>query len=120
MADLILGPMLRHVTSTSATIWMETDVPCSVEILGHVTRTFRVAQHHYALVIVDGLEPGSTTPHQVAWAREPRWPLANSRLPESVIRTLHDSMTPRVIFGSCRTAAPHTAPWSLEMSIDKE
>jgi len=120
MADLILGPMLRHVTSTSATVWVETDGPCSVEVLGHVTHTFCVAKHHYALVIVDGLQPDSTTRYQVALDGEQRWPLAGSNLPASVIRTLHDGMTPRIIFGSCRTAAPHTAPWSLEMSIDKK
>src|SRR3954463_3650572 len=120
MADLILGPMLRHVTSKSATVWVETDAPCSVEVLGHVTRTFCVAGHHYALVIVDRLEPATTTRYEVSLDGEQRWPLANSTLPASVIRTLHDSMAPRVIFGSCRTAAPHTAPWSLEMAIDKK
>ena len=31
MAELILGPMLRHVSETSATIWVETDERCTVE-----------------------------------------------------------------------------------------
>ena len=109
MAELVLGPMLRHVTATSATVWVETDQACSVEVLGRTTRTFRVGEHHYALVIIDDLEPGSTTRYQVSLDGQQRWPLPDSNLPASVIRTLHDSMTPRVIFGSCRTAAPHTA-----------
>ena len=58
MADLILGPMLRDVGPTSATIWVETDAPCTVEVLGHRARTFTVAGHHYALVIVEGLGTG--------------------------------------------------------------
>jgi hypothetical protein len=33
--ELRLGPLLRHVGETDATIWVETDKPCRVEILGH-------------------------------------------------------------------------------------
>ena len=118
MAELILGPMLRHVTARTATIWVETDASCVVEILGHSTRTFCVARHHYALVIVDGLAPGSTTEYVVRLDGERCWPAEGSQFPPSRIRTLHEAMTPRIVFGSCRTAAPHTAPWSLEMTID--
>ena len=38
MAQLVLGPILRHVDATSATIWVETDAPATVEVLGHTTR----------------------------------------------------------------------------------
>ena len=34
MAELILGPILRYVDATSATVWVETDGPCEVEMLG--------------------------------------------------------------------------------------
>ena len=47
---LVLGPLLRYVAETEATIWVETDRDCEVEILGHQARTFEVAGHHYALV----------------------------------------------------------------------
>ena len=49
---LLLGPLLRHVDPVSATVWVETDRPCTVEVLGRSARTFRVSDHHYALVLV--------------------------------------------------------------------
>ena len=61
MATLILGPLLRYVGETEAVLWVETDEPCEVEVLGHSAPTFCVHGHHYGLVIVEGLEPGSTT-----------------------------------------------------------
>src|SRR5262245_23082840 len=117
MAELVLGPMLRHVTDSSATIWVETDERCSVEVLGTITRTFCVGGHHYALVIIEGLAPGSTTPYRVLLDGEPRWPLPDSELPPSVIRTM-DGGPLRIMYGSCRTAAPHEPPWSLELAHD--
>ncbi|MCU1395275.1 MAG: hypothetical protein JWM34_3703 [Ilumatobacteraceae bacterium] len=41
-----------------------------------------------------------------------------SQLPASVIRTHGPGGSARVVFGSCRTAAPHIAPWALELSLD--
>ena len=117
-AELILGPMLRHVTQTSATIWVETDRPCLVEVLGDTTHTFCVDGHHYGLVIVEGLSPGTTTRYEVCLDGEQCWPMLSATHPASVIRTNSDAMSPRVLFGSCRTAAPHTPPWTLEMTID--
>jgi len=120
MAELILGPMLRHVTSTSATIWLETDESCVIEILDHRARTFSVAGHHYALVVIDGLTAGTSTEYDVHVDGMKRWPIANSTFPPSRIRTPHDDMTPRIMFGSCRTASPHEAPWSLEFALNTE
>jgi hypothetical protein len=42
-ARLVVGPLLRYVDETAATIWVETDRACQVEILGHQVRTFEVA-----------------------------------------------------------------------------
>ena len=56
---LVLGPMLRYAGETEATVWVETDRECLVEILGRQARTFEVAGHHYGLVVLDGLTPGS-------------------------------------------------------------
>ena len=61
-ASCCSGPLLRHVDPVSATVWVETDRPCEVAVLGRRARTFGVGGHHYALVVIDGLEPGSTTP----------------------------------------------------------
>src|SRR5262245_34220587 len=117
MPDLVLGPMLRHVSETTATIWVETDAPCTVEVLGHRTTTFTVAGHHYALVIIEGLEPGTTTPYEVHLDGEHVWPLAGERFPAGVIRTIGPRPL-RILFGSCRTAAPHEPPWTLELDHD--
>jgi hypothetical protein len=117
MPNLVLGPMLRHVSETTATIWVETDAPCTVEVLGHRTTTFTVAGHHYALVIVEGLGPATTTPYEVHLDGERCWPLAGDRLPASVIRTI-GPWPLRILFGSCRTAAPHEPPWTLELDHD--
>jgi len=73
MARLVLGPLLRHVSATSATVWVEADAPCTVEVLGHSARTFAVSGHHYALVDVVDLEQGSTTAYRsTASAAGPR------------------------------------------------
>src|SRR3712207_8653228 len=50
--------LFRSVGETEAVIWLETDGPCEVEVLGTTDRTFRVEGHHYALVCCGGLEPG--------------------------------------------------------------
>ena len=118
MATLILGPMLRHVGETSATVWVETDGPCTVEIAGTTARTFSVEGHHYALVLVEGLQPAATVAYDVRLDGERCWPIAGSRLPPSTIRTLGRSRATRIVFGSCRTAAPHEPPWSLELASD--
>jgi hypothetical protein len=117
MPNLVLGPLLRHVSETTATIWVETDAPCTVEVLGYRTPTFTIADHHYALVIVEGLAPGTTTPYDVRLDGEVCWPPPVYRFPASVIRTL-DSGPLRILFGSCRAAAPHEPPWTLEYAFD--
>src|SRR4051794_41950273 len=88
MAQLVLGPLLRYVSDTEAVIWVETDEPCQVEVLGHSDETFCVAGHHFGLVIVEGLEPGSSTEYEVALGGERRWPEPGSDFPPSAIRTL--------------------------------
>ena len=105
---LLLGPLLRHVDPVSATIWVETDRPCTVEVLGRQARTFRVGPHHYALVVVEGLEPGSATPYEVHLDGTRAWPGALETFPPSRIRT-PGSPGPFVLaFGSCRYATPGT------------
>ena len=57
--------MLRYVDATEATVWVETDAACEVEILGCTQRTFHVAGHHYAIVHVTGLEENAVHPYEV-------------------------------------------------------
>ncbi|SDE18393.1 Phosphodiesterase/alkaline phosphatase D [Blastococcus fimeti] len=105
---LLLGPLLRHVDPVSATVWVETDRPCRVEVLGRSARTFCVAGHHYALVVVEDLEPGSATPYEVHLDGEQVWPPADSAFPPSRIRTPGGPGPFRLAFGSCRYASPRT------------
>jgi phosphodiesterase/alkaline phosphatase D-like protein len=104
MASLLLGPLLRHVDTNSATVWVETDAPCTVRIAGASAHTFTVAGHHYALVVITGLAPAISTPYEVTLDDELVWPLAGSQFPPSRIRTLPDGGDPEflMVFGSCR------------------
>ncbi len=114
MAELVLGPLLRHVGEVDATVWVETDGPCEVEVLGHLARTFHVAGHHYALVAIADLQAGESYEYRVALDGERRWPDPASSFPASQIRTLDPDRSLRVAFGSCRAAAPHQGPHVLE------
>lgn len=106
MTRLRLGPILRHVGENDASIWVEADAPCSVEVragdLIGTERTFTVAGHHYAMVVVAGLAPGTSTPYQVALDGESVWPVAGSTHPASRIRTIDPARPIRIISGSCR------------------
>ena len=113
MARLVLGPLLRYVGEDEATIWVETDAPCEVEVLGCRDRTFRVAGHHYALVHCTGLEPASTLPYEVLLDGARVWPQEGSRYPPSLVRTHGASAPFRIAWGSCRVCAPHEPPHSL-------
>lgn len=112
MTELRLGPLLRYVDEDTATVWVETSAPCEVEVrcdgssAGGTAPTWRVAGHHYALVTVVGLTPGTETPYRVLLDGEEVWPLADERFPASTIRTLPaDATDLRITFGSCRWAA---------------
>ncbi|MFJ9344268.1 alkaline phosphatase D family protein [Streptomyces sp. NPDC101733] len=142
MAALRLGPLLRYVdwdTGGSATIWIEADRPCTARVRcadgsEGISRTFQIAGHHYALVPVTGLSPGSTTAYEVSLDGVLVWPDPRSAFPPSTIITPAVGPTPapattsapiptatptatptsasasapvlRVTFGSCRQAAP--------------
>ncbi|TDU88886.1 PhoD-like phosphatase [Kribbella voronezhensis] len=104
--QLKLGPLLRYVDETRATVWVETDGPCDVEILGHRAPTWSVHGHHYALVLIEGLEPASETPYEVLLDGSKVWPPADSPYGPSVIRTPRSDGSFRLAFGSCRRSAP--------------
>ena len=104
--SLVVGPLLRYVDTSRATVWVETDRPCEVDVLGYKTPTWTVHGHHYALVIVEGLAPGTQTPYTVTLDGTSVWPEPESRFPPSVMRTFRDDETFRLAFGSCRRSAP--------------
>jgi hypothetical protein len=113
MAELVLGPLLRYAGEEEATIWVETDGPCEVEVLGCRERTFCVEGHHYALVHCSRLEPATTTPYEVHLDGERVWPEPDSPYPPSVVRTHGGDRPLRLAWGSCRVCAPHLPPHSL-------
>jgi hypothetical protein len=111
--------MLRYVGPEEATVWVETSEPCEVEVLGHRSRTFSMESHHYALVVVRGLEAGESYEYEVRLDGERCWPEADSPFPPSVIRTIGSAGELRLVFGSCRIALPHSPPYTLEKDEDE-
>ncbi|MFI0812567.1 alkaline phosphatase D family protein [Streptomyces echinatus] len=111
MAELRLGPLLRYTDGSCATVWVETSRPCTAEVrcsdgASGTAPTFQVAGHHYALITVTGLQPGTAPSYEVHLDDTPVWPLPDSRFPPSVIRSPAAGDAVRVTFGSCRWAAP--------------
>ncbi|GGL86742.1 alkaline phosphatase D family protein [Micromonospora yangpuensis] len=118
---LLIGPLLRRVVDTRATIWVETSGPAVVTVrtadgATGSAPTFSAYDHHYALVVVEGLTPDSATTYQVSIGDEVAWPLPESEFPPSVIRTraADDRDQPvRMIFGSCRETTQHATTRKL-------
>lgn len=102
---LVLGPLLRWVDETSATVWVRTAEAARVQVErdGRTwsVPTFGVHGSHYALVICDGLTPGTDEPYTVSVDGVPVWPLPGAAA--SRIRTLDPQRLPYFAFGSCRT-----------------
>ncbi len=112
MAELVIGPMLRYVSTTEATLWLEADGPCRVEVLGHRGETFQVNGRHYAILAVTGLEPTRATEYELLLDGVRRWP-QDDGWPAPRIRTLPYSGPVELVFGSCRVSRPHAPPYTL-------
>jgi PhoD-like phosphatase len=116
--ELVLGPLLRYAGTESASFWVETSAACEVEILGHRARTFTVEGHHFALVLVDDLQPGSVVPYDVRLDGRLVWPLDDGR-PPSAVHTRNEERRVRLVFGSCRIGDPQPSstepPWPDEL-----
>ena len=123
MPNLILGPLLRYTGESDATVWVETDGPCEVEVVAggssHRARTFHVEGHYYALVRVVDLEPGTYYEYSVVLDGERRWPEADAGFPPSFIRTIDPQRPFRLAFGSCRITLPQKPPYTLKKDQDK-
>jgi len=114
MANLLIGPMLRYVSDSAATVWLEADGPCRVEILGHRSETFQINGRHFAIMAITGLAPDSSVEYDVQLDGVRRWPLADGDWPPSLIRTLPSSGPLELVFGSCRVTRPHHPPYTLD------
>src|SRR5215208_5516567 len=121
--NLVLGPLLRHVGASDATVWVETSASCEVEVLAdgstHSSHTFSVEGHHYALVVITGLEPGSSYEYGVSLDGQGVWPEAGSPFPPPVIRTIVPDDELTLTFGSCRVSVPHELPYTKKRGVIK-
>ena len=121
-SPLLLGPMLRYVDETSASIWVETRADCrvTVEAAGRSwhARSFAVHGHHYALVEVDGLEPGAVHPYLTLVDGRQVWPEEESPYPPPVIATRNPGRPVRMAFGSCRTSVSHDRRGNRRHGVD--
>lgn len=122
ISTLVLGPMMRYVDETSASIWVETrdSARVSVRAGGRQwdARTFQVHGHHYALVEVDGLEPGTVTSYELDVDGIAAWPDPASEFPPSRIATLDPARPLRLAYGSCRTSVPHDESGNRSHGVD--
>jgi hypothetical protein len=121
--NLVLGPLLRYAGASDATVWVETDASCEVEVLvggsSHRSYTFSVEGHYYALVRITGLNPGSSHEYSVALNGERAWPEEGDPFPPPVIRTIASDDKLTLAFGSCRVSVPHEWPYTLKKSEDR-
>jgi PhoD-like phosphatase len=118
MPELVLGPLLRYVGERCAVFWVETDAACEVTVLGARERTFQVEGHHYGLVRVEGLEPGSEHAYQVELDGRRVWPLEDSDFPPSRFRCYPKKEALKITFASCRVAVPNEPPYTLKKDQD--
>jgi hypothetical protein len=77
---LLIGPLLRRVFGTRATVWVETSAPAVVALraaggASGTASTFSAYDHHYALVVVEGLAPDSAASYEVLIDDEMAWPV---------------------------------------------
>ena len=102
--ELVLGPVVRGVAPSALSVWVETDRPGDVEVLGSTSPTFAVADHHYAIVELPAQRSGSVA-YTVQLDGRTVWPPAGDlaaapRLRVGSADALH------IMAGSCRQQAP--------------
>ena len=122
ISALVLGPLMRYVDETSASVWVETRDAARVAVRADgrrwAARTFTVHGHHYALVEVDGLQPGTVKPYELDVDDTQAWPDAASEFPASRIATLDPGRPLRLAYGSCRTSVPHDESGNRSHGVD--
>ena len=89
-------------------------------MLGRREPTFGVGGHHYALVRIEGLEPGGFYEYEVTLDGERAGRRPTRDLPPSAIRTLAPGKPLDICFGSCRVALPHEEPYTKTKDEDED
>ncbi len=108
MPSLLLGPLLRYVGRTEATVWVEADRACEVEVLGQAHAHVRGARSSLCPVLLEDLPQASVIAYGVTLdgvrgvAGGRRRPAAAA----STIHTRHGEHQARLVFGSCRVGLP--------------
>ena len=119
--ELVLGPLLRYTAERDATIWVETDISREVEVAvdgsSHRSRTFSVEGHHYALVLITGLMPGTSYEYSVSLDGALVWPNEDDPFPPPMIRTIEPDDELTLAFGSCRASVPHQLPYTKKRGV---
>ena len=119
--ELVLGPLLRYTGETDATVWVETDISREVEVVvdgsSHRSRTFSVEGHHYALVLITGLTPGTSYEYSVSLDGAQVWPKEDDPFPPPMIRTIEPDDELTLAFGSCRASVPHQLPYTKKRGV---
>lgn len=120
--SLVLGPVLRYVDSTSATLFVQTEGHARVRVecggVSTTTSTFRAHDHHYALILLEGLTPDSAEPYTVHVDDEQVWPEPGSQFPAPRISTPAPDKRPDFLFGSCRTSVSHDKEGTKVHGVD--
>jgi hypothetical protein len=90
-----------------------------VEVLARRTTTFAVEGHHFAILLVDDLEPASVAAYEVRLDGRLVWPPDDGR-PAPAVHTRNNERRVRLAFGSCRIGAPQPTstepPWPAELA----
>lgn len=105
--ELVLGPILRYVDTSRATIWVETDGECTVEVrtsTGHsgVESTWAVHDHHFAIVRLVDLPSGTAIDYRVSLTTSDTSASTESAEAGGTLRTAARDDALTVAFGSCR------------------
>ena len=117
----MLGPMLRYVDETSATVWVRTATPRPSPSSGpggtwHAPDLRRPRPPLRPRRRSTDLEPGSDDAYTVRVDGVPVWPRPG--MPPSRIRTLDPAREPQFAFGTCRTTGAHDSEGNGAHGVD--
>ena len=104
--ELLLGPLVRGARPDQLSLWLETDRPCIVEVLGCSAPSFQVAGHHYCLVDLPPLQREAVTSYEVCLDGRRVWPEPGTTDDERPGIHAGPPGTLRIMAGSCRQQAP--------------
>ncbi|PYE19112.1 PhoD-like phosphatase [Williamsia limnetica] len=105
---LVLGPILRFVDTTRATVWVETDRECAVEVTAStgqsgMEQTWEVKGHHFAIVQLINLPSGALIDYSVTLSAAADVGEASVTVRSGGrLRTAAVDEPVTVAFGSCR------------------